>query len=173
MGLKEPGLRGSLRNVSVGIAAIPDDLIYDRGAGEDDFEVSFSRGEGTTEKRDESLFARVVGDASEQEERLWSTVEKVDLSDFNSIRFRSTGQAFDDLSTFWLAVDSTDANQRAFDWDQSVAVEEGVNDWTERDDSIDVSGLSGEYFVGFAVEDPSGSSSNEIEVDVFEIELVE
>ena len=155
------------------IGALPDDFLYDRGAGEDDFEVAFSRGEGTTEKRDESLFARVVGDASEQETRLWSTVEKVDLSDFNSIRFRSTGQAFDDLSTYWLAVDSTDSNQRPFDWDERVAVEEGVNDWTERDDSIDVSGLSGGYFVGFAAEDPSGSSSNEIEIDVFEIELVE
>ena len=173
MGLKESGLRGSLRNVSVGIDAIPDDWLYDRGAGEDDFDVSFSQGEGTAEKRDESLFARVPGDASGQEERLWSSVEKVDLSDFNSIRFRSTGQTFDDLSTFWLAVDSTDANQRAFDWDENVKAEEGVNDWTERDDSIDVSGLSGEYFVGFAVEDPSGSSSNEIEIDVFEIELVD
>ena len=150
--------------------AIPDSAIYWEGQLEDDWEVSYTEGNYTAEKRDESLFMQ-VGDESTSSYATFATISTEDLTDVDNVEVRSSGNSQDDAAEFYISVEPEDTEQRIQDFDTAELVRENET-WDEETDTLDVSGLSGDYYVGVGLRDGSTDSSRDIEVDVERVELI-
>ena len=153
---------------------IPDGALYWNGDLEDDWETTVEDAGATAEKRDESLFV-AVGNADEVEQVVFATINLVDLTDVSSIRFLSTGFIETDAA-YRIGVEDEDPNQSLAFWDTTDEPEGGSetsSNWSEKDHVLDVSGLSGDYYVGFQAIDLTTSSDENAEVEVFEVELTD
>ena len=157
------------------ISAIPDSALYWNGELEDDWDVLFDEVEGTSsEKRDESLYLSAENE-TDTARIIFGTIDKIDLTDWDAIRFLSTGQN-EEIARYGIGAEPDNPDQRLSDWDTQDFVEggdfEGFDEWEDKEHNLDISDLSGEYHVGFTTEDATTDSANFSEVEVFEVELL-
>ena len=139
MGLKEPGLRGSLRNVSVGIDAIPDSVVS-RPDDNDDFSTDDERGlEIETKAEWPSIAARISNNTSgatraylrETDETLIQDVDISGKSSGDIVVFEDVN--LDETATYWITHDAEGGSYTA-------GFSDGATDYPYTSDDIDITG---------------------------------
>ena len=166
MGLKESGLRGSLRNVSVGIDAIPDDALYFEGDEIEDVTGGWVEGfieeDPILEKQEETLKVEVE-DGNEQGS--WETDNRINLDDINelAIEWELTETKDDETDVEQNFHADPDAGTRGRD-EAEIIFNVRREPFDRQEDSIDVSEESGDYHIGagnyVVTGDPSSGVSN-------------
>ena len=141
MGLKESGLRGSLRSVSTGVAAIPDS-VTSRPQDDDSTTSDFDAGFQIELKNDwPSIAVRISNETSgvtraylyeDDNDDAGSLIEDIDISGkssgdtfaFNDVDLQNGGK-------YWIAVDAEGS-----DWERGFA--DGADDYPYVGDDLDI-----------------------------------
>ena len=171
MGLKESGLRGSLRNVSVGIDAIPDieGYLYNEGDLEEFWEVGFISdiSEDDLEKRADNLFMEVSNDGSSAVGNWVMTEREIDLSNYSTIEidWENTGADTSNNQSRLTLKDEIDQNAG-----DTLTEKTGTFDRTT--DAIDVSGNNDQGFIGVRGAEATGSVEP-VELSTYSIQIIE
>ena len=160
---------------TVVFSGIPDSAIYWNGQGdlEDDWTEHYTEDTSRTtlEKQSDRLFAENLGLTDSGLNYVIGTVDKYDLTNISSIRFLSSGTADSD-AVFEIGIEPDDPEQSFFNWDSRERFKQDES-WTEEEQIFDVSDESGGYHIGYTLWDTSGSSENQIDVSLFEAELID
>ena len=167
MGLKESGLRGSLRNVSVGIDAIPDGSLYQEGTENEPWIEGRNEG-GVLSKEEDHLYLL----AEEPDDTLrvsWTTENEIDLSEYNQISVEVDVLQLDGLG-YITATENPDGVDDSDD-SQPIEFESTTNGREEF--TGDISDINEPRHIGIYGFDNNSISARPVEIETYIVDLIE
>jgi len=152
---------------------IPNDSLYWNGEGdlEDGWEIKLADENTTFEKQSDRLFIENEGDEEDFSYITVGTTSRQDITGKSGVRVLSDGE-MDGNNNYRIAVTESNPDDITSEWDESKQAESG-DSWTDVEHILDVSELSGEYYVGIGSEDRSTLQSRSVKLEIYEIELVD
>ena len=137
----------SQRRAKIEVGDRPGEELYCEGRNEDFWEPGFSDGgaqDPTHVKEDDHLFLRTFRSPPANLEETWVTIEAVDLTDWSQIEidWENTGVANNQNLSYLVVSDDQSGNHTVFD-----ARLDRQGSFGRTIDLLDVSGLTGEYYV--------------------------
>jgi hypothetical protein len=160
IGASSAKLRGEVEIVQV-------NYLYNEGAGEDDWVAGYSTGSGSQSKESDHFYLDL--DSSSHAERAWVTDELVDLSSYNTVKIEWESYDWNyesGMGNVWVYfVTSTDKATPAGDYITVIAKSE---EFTSRIDEMDISGLSGSYYIRVHL---TGNYVNDAKLKIYKVWL--
>ncbi len=122
-------------------------ILYDEGDHEDDWEVGAVGDPGAynLSKEEDHL---LIESNEEDAYGTWITSEKVDVTDWDKLYVEGDISSIYGRVRYGLADDKEARPNEVGDWEVSVRIS-GIGDFPTEEEILDISGVSGEWYVGW------------------------